>query len=442
MRLALPGALPTLCIIHYQFSLYPLSLRILHTSDWHLGRSLFGRGRQREFEAFLDWLAATVESRGIELLVVAGDIFDTTTPGNATQKLYYQFLNRIALTPGSPCRHVVITSGNHDSPTFLDAPKELLRAFDVHVLGAVTGNPADEVRVLRDRQGRPEAVVCAVPFLRDRDIRTVEPGESLEDKIRKLSDGVSLHYAEIARIADERRRNLGADIPVIAMGHLFTAGCVTAEEDGVREIYAGALSIVCSTAFPPIFDYVAFGHMHVPQRVDKKEHMRYCGSPIPMGFGEAKQQKLVLQVDFEGREPAVTEIEIPRFQQLERLAGSLDELSAAIAALRSAGSNAWLEIDYRGDEAPATVQEAMEKAVAGSLLEIRRIRNNRPLQQALRQSATDETLQQLDPEAVFSRCLDAYGMEEALRPALVESYREVLRSIREEDVMAEKESNI
>jgi exonuclease SbcD len=415
-----------------------LSLRILHTSDWHLGRSLFGRGRLGEFEAFLDWLAGTIESRGIEVLVVAGDIFDNTTPGNATQKLYYQFLHRIALTPGSPCRHVVITSGNHDSPTFLDAPKELLRSFDVHVLGAATGDPVDEVRVLRDRQGSAEAIVCAVPFLRDRDIRTVEPGESLEDKIRKLSDGVSLHYAEIARIAEERRQSLGEQIPVITMGHLFTAGCVTTEEDGVREIYAGALSLICSAAFPPVFDYVALGHMHVPQKVDKKEHMRYCGSPIPMGFGEAKQQKLVLQVDFEGRTPSVTEIAIPCFQPLERLAGSLDELSAAIAALRSAGSNAWLEIDYRGDEAPATVQEAMEQAVAGSLLEIRRIRNNRPLQQALRQSAADETLQQLDPEAVFTRCLEASGTDEALRADLLASYREVLRSIREDDVMSEE----
>ena len=413
-------------------------MRLLHTSDWHLGRSLFGRGRLGEFEAFLDWLAGTIESRGIEVLVVAGDIFDTTTPGNATQKLYYQFLHRIALTPGSPCRHVVITSGNHDSPTFLDAPKELLRSFDVHVLGAATGDPVDEVRVLRDRQGSPEAIVCAVPFLRDRDIRTVEPGESLEDKIRKLSDGVSLHYAEIARIAEERRQSLGERIPVIAMGHLFTAGCVTTEEDGVREIYAGALSLICSAAFPPVFDYVALGHMHVPQKVDKKEHMRYCGSPIPMGFGEAKQQKLVLQVDFDGRTPTVSEIAIPCFQPLERLAGSLDELSAAIAALRAAGSNAWLEIDYRGDEAPVTVQEAMEEAVAGSLLEIRRIRNNRPLQQALRQFAADETLQQLDPEAVFTRCLEASGTDEVLRADLMASYREVLRSILEDDVMSEE----
>jgi exonuclease SbcD len=414
-------------------------VRVLHTSDWHLGRSLYGRSRQREFEAFLDWLAGIVESEGIEVLVVAGDIFDTTTPGNATQTLYYRFLHRIALSPQSPCRHVVVTSGNHDSPTFLDAPKELLRSFDVHVLGAVTDNPDDEVLVLHDKEGRPEAVVCAVPFLRDRDIRTVEPGESTEEKIRKLAEGVGRHYDDVALIAEGRRQSLDLQIPVIAMGHLFTAGCITIDDDGVRDIYAGALSLICSSVFPETFDYVALGHMHVPQKVAGSEHMRYCGAPIPMGFGEAKQKKLVLRVDFEGRVPTVTEIAIPCFQPLRRLSGSLDELTLSIAALRAADSTAWLEIDYRGDEPPSIVQEKLEEAVDGSRLEIRRIRNNRPLQQALRQADMDESLQQLDPEAVFTRCLEAYGTDETLRSSLMESYREVLRSIREDDVMAEKE---
>lgn len=400
---------------------------------------LYGRNRQQEFESFLEWLAGIIETQGIEVLLVAGDIFDTTTPGNVTQKLYYRFLNRIALTQGSPCRHVVITSGNHDSPTFLDAPKELLRSFDVHVLGAVTGNPEDEIRVLHDRQGIPEALVCAVPFLRDRDIRYVEPGESLEDKIRKLSDGVSRHYADIARLAEVRRQSFGVHIPVIAMGHLFTAGCITVEGDGVREVYAGALSLICSSAFPSEFDYVALGHLHVPQKVDGAEHKRYCGSPIPMGFGEAKQTKLVLQVDFQERVPTVTEITIPCFQPLERLGGSLDELNVAIAALRASDSTAWLEIEYRGEEPASVVQEVLEKAVEDSKLEIRRIRNNRMLGQVLQQAGPDETLQQLDPEAVFMRCLNACGTDEALRPALLESYREVVRSIREEDVLAESE---
>jgi len=413
-------------------------VKILHTSDWHLGRTLYGRSRQREFELFLDWLAELVESRGIEALIVSGDIFDTTTPSNASQRLYYRFLHRIALSSDLPCRHIIIVGGNHDSPSFLDAPKELLRSFDVHVLGAVNGEPEEAVLVLRDADGEPEAVVCAVPYLRDRDIRTVEAGESMEDKNRKLIEGVARHYAEVARIAEERRQSLGCDIPVIATGHLFTAGGVKLEDDGVREIYVGSLARIGVSAFPASLDYVALGHLHVPQRVGGEERLRYSGSPIPMGFGEARQRKLVLEVEFEGHVPKVTEVEVPCFQPLEKLAGSLDEVTAAIAVLRSAGSSAWLEIDYIGDQPASVVQEALEAAVEGSMLEIRRIRNNRPLRQAMGQLDADETLEQLDPEAVFERCLDVRKIDETLRPVLLESYREVLRSIHEDDVRAEE----
>ena len=130
-------------------------LKLLHTSDWHLGRALFGRKRYAEFEAFLDWLAETLERQGIDVLLVAGDVFDTGTPSNRAQELYYRFLCRVA---SSSCRHVVLIAGNHDSPTFLDAPRELLRALDVHVVGGAAENqdPADEVLVLRGERGDPE----------------------------------------------------------------------------------------------------------------------------------------------------------------------------------------------------------------------------------------------------------------------------------------------
>lgn len=414
-------------------------MRLLHTSDWHLGRTLYGRSRYREFEAFLDWLATVVVSQQIEALFVSGDLFDTTTPSNMAQSLYYRFLHRIALVPDSPCRHVIITGGNHDSPTFLDAPKELLRSLDVHVLGAVTAHTEDEVLVLSDREGKPEAIVCAVPYLRDRDIRTVEPGESVEDKSRKLLEGVARHYAAVAAHADLLRNGIAEPVPVIATGHLFTAGGMTVEGDGVREIYVGSLARVGTSAFPDTFDYVALGHLHVPQTVGGEDRLRYSGSPIPMGFGEARQRKLVLQVDFAGRVPTVTGIEVPCFQQLETLSGTLDELCVAIAALRSAGSSAWLEIDYRGVEPASVVQDTLERAIEGSLLEIRRIRSKRPFTGSLCSAAEDETLQEIDPEAVFVRCLDARGMDEALRPMLMESFREVLHAIHEEGLMTETE---
>ena len=146
-------------------------MKILHTSDWHIGRTLYGRKRYEEFEVFLTWLAETIQDNAIDALLVAGDVFDTSAPSNRAQELYYRFLCRMA---ASSCRHVVVVAGNHDSPSFLNAPKELLKALDVHVVGSSTESPEDEVLVLRNEQDAPELIVCAVPYLRDRDIRVAE----------------------------------------------------------------------------------------------------------------------------------------------------------------------------------------------------------------------------------------------------------------------------
>ena len=128
-------------------------MRLLHTSDWHIGRTLYGRKRYEEFESFLTWLAETIQQNEIEALLVAGDVFDTSAPSNRAQELYYRFLCRVA---ASSCRHVVVVAGNHDSPSFLNAPKELLKALNVHVVGSSTEFSEDEVLVLRNEQDAPE----------------------------------------------------------------------------------------------------------------------------------------------------------------------------------------------------------------------------------------------------------------------------------------------
>ncbi len=275
-------------------------MKILHTSDWHLGRSLYGRKRYEESSAFLDWLNQTIEEEKIDALLVAGDVFDTSTPSNRAQELYYRFLCRVA---GSCCRHVVVIAGNHDSPSFLNAPKELLRALNVYVVGSITDPLDDEVIVLY-ADAKPEAIVCAVPYLRDKDIRTVEPGETIDDKNVKLVEGLKKHYADIFQIAEQKRTEIihaGHDrIPILAMGHLFTAGGKTVDGDGVRELYVGSLAHVGKDVFPSSFDYLALGHLHVPQVVGSEEHIRYCGSPIPMGYGEATQEKKVVIIEFAG----------------------------------------------------------------------------------------------------------------------------------------------
>ena len=403
-------------------------MNVLHTSDWHLGRALYGRRRYNEFAAFLEWLAARVENEQIDVLLIAGDVFDTTAPSNRAQELYYSFLCRIANT--STCHQVVVIGGNHDSPSFLNAPKALLGALNVHVVGAMDAD--DEVVVCRNVAGDPEAIVCAVPYLRDRDIRQSEAGESMDDKRAKLAEGVCAHYQQIGERAEIARGDL--DIPIIGMGHCFAAGGVTLADDGVRDLSVGSLDHVEASAFPACFDYLALGHLHVPQKVAQSETMRYCGSPIPMGFGEANQQKLVLQISFEGRTPDVAEIPVPCFQPLRRIAGGMEEILEALKQLKLEHSNAWVEVEYTDDDIAPDLREQVEAAIEGTDLEIRRIKNKRVMDRVLQRIDTAETLDDLEPADVFSRCLEEYEIPDDQRAELIASYTEILNTMQEADL--------
>ncbi|WP_367107006.1 exonuclease SbcCD subunit D C-terminal domain-containing protein [uncultured Psychrobacter sp.] len=274
-------------------------LTILHTSDWHLGRRLYGRMRYEEFDAFLNWLEDTISAQKVDVLIVAGDIFDTMTPSNRAQALYYEFLGKVST---SCCEHIIIVAGNHDSPTFLDAPSQVLKFLNVHVIGTACDDVGDEVLVLDGTDGMPHCIIAAVPYLRDRDVRSSSAGESADSKDANVIKGIRAHYDEVATIAKNYQESLCKThqryIPIIATGHLFAAGGKTTDDDGVRDLYVGSLGKVSAEMFDARFDYVALGHLHVPQRVGGQEHIRYSGSPIAMGFGEAKQQKQVLLVQF------------------------------------------------------------------------------------------------------------------------------------------------
>jgi exonuclease SbcD len=409
-------------------------LKLLHTSDWHIGRTLYGRKRYEEFEAFLTWLAETIQENQIDVLLVAGDVFDTSAPSNRAQELYYRFLRRIV---ASPCRHVVLVAGNHDSPSFLDAPKELLKALDIHVVGSMSETLEKEVLVLRNNQDEAELIVCAVPYLRDRDIRVAEAGETIEDKERKLLEGIRGHYSAVAALAERKRKELGADIPIVALGHIFTSGGQTVEGDGVRELYVGSLAHVKTESFPNCFDYLALGHLHVPQEVNDLETRRYSGSPLPMGFGEANQQKSVCQVEFHSMEPSIQLIVVPVFQKLERVKGDWEGISSRIRELSAAGSQTWLEIIYEGAEIFGDLRERLDGAISGTQMEILRVKNNRIIDCVLEQTNEEETIDDLDENDVFLRCLDVQEVPEDQRSELLRTYQETLASLNEHDAQAE-----
>ena len=405
-------------------------MKVLHTSDWHIGRALYGRKRYQEFERFLDWLIACIETEGVEALLVAGDVFDNGTPSNRAQELYYRFLCRCA---GAGCRHVVVTAGNHDSPSLLNAPREVLRYLDIHVVGCMAEAVDDELVVLYDSNGKAELIVCAVPYLRDRDIRRAEAGETFEDKGRKLVEGIRDHYKRVDAAALAKRAELGGGLPIVAMGHLFTSGGLTIADDGVRELYVGTLGHVRADIFPDCIDYLALGHLHVAQRVSGSDVRRYSGAPLPMSFSEAGQRKLVLVLNVDGSGVAAQEIAVPCFQPLATVRGDWSQITERIAELKRDAASVWLEVIYEGEEIVADLQERLRELIDGTSLEILRSKNLRLVNRTLSRLAAEETLDDLTVDEVFARCLAAHEVPVEQQGELVAVFREAVLALQDED---------
>jgi len=406
-------------------------MKVLHSSDWHIGRALYEKKRYREFESFLNWLLETIKQQEIDVLLLSGDIFDTSTPSNRSQEIYYRFLYQVASC--SCCRHLVVIAGNHDSPSFLSAPKELLKVLNVHVIGSFSGNYEDEVLILKNRDDLPELIVCAVPYLRDRDVRLVQPGESMEEKEKKLTEGIREHYFNVCELADQKRKELKMEIPIIAMGHLFTAGGKTVDGDGVRDLYVGSLVHLTVDIFPSCIDYLALGHLHIPQKVNDSDIIRYSGSPLQMSFGEAKQQKNICMIEFEGRSPTVSLIQVPVFQKLESIRGTWDQIEKRITELLNVKDSIWVEIIYEGEEVIGNLRERLESIVNGSEIEILRVKNNHIIKMVLNKKFENECLDDMSVDDVFQRCLELNKVPLEQQAELLNAYQEIVISLNEVD---------
>ncbi|MDF7810453.1 exonuclease subunit SbcD [Hymenobacter sp. YC55] len=336
-------------------------MRVLHTADWHLGqRFISGHERTDEHRHFLDWLVETVRTQRVEVLVIAGDIFDTGSPSNQALELYYSFLLNMR---GTSCRDIVVVGGNHDSPATLNAPARLLRHLRVHVVGCVPDCFEDQVLVLDDATGKPGLVVCAVPFLRDRDVRLSVPGETAEEREARIKQGIADHYGRMAEVEQVwQLKDLG--LPVLATGHLYAAGA--APSDSERTIHVGNLGQITADHFPAIFDYVALGHLHRPQRVGGREHIRYSGSPIPLSFSEVDHPKEVLLLEFGGGKLQTLEaLPVPGARRLVRFHGALDEVVLLLTSYDNSGYAlpAWADVQIHSELTQLEVAEALLKVI-------------------------------------------------------------------------------
>ena len=376
-------------------------MRIIHTADWHLGQFFYTKSRAAEHQAFLDWLLQQAETQQVDAIIVAGDIFDTGSPPSYARELYNHFVVRLQTTG---CQLVVL-GGNHDSVAMLNESRELLACLNTRVIAAASDDLQQQVLLLNKRNGEPGAVLCAIPYLRPRDIMRSQSGLSGREKQQTLLQAISEHYQHCWQEACAQREAANLPLPIIATGHLTTVGVTTS--DAVRDIYIGTLDAFPADAFPPA-DYIALGHIHRSQRVANSEHIRYSGSPIPLSFDELSKEKSVLLVDFvDGALSQVTPLPIPCFQPMQIIKGSLAEIEQQLATLTAASPEkpVWLDIEIVTDDWLSELQRRIQQLTADLPVDVVLLRRNREQREQVIARQHNETLSELSVEDVFARRL-------------------------------------
>ncbi|WP_027075485.1 exonuclease subunit SbcD [Maribacter antarcticus] len=290
-------------------------MKILHTSDWHIGKQLHKYDLADDLNLFFDWLIPYIKTEVIDVLLVSGDIFDQANPSQSAFKQYYDVLRQLVQLD---CK-LIITGGNHDSAAVLNAPKELLNAFDITVIGGAT-ETLSELFVDVEKNGE-RLVVAAVPFLKDRDIRKSVAGETYATKIEQIKAGLQIYFSTI----NTHYQNHYSDGFFVVMGHLFVQGSSVSESE--RDIQIGNQAGVEASMFQGIPDYVALGHIHKPQAISEEEHIHYCGSPISLSFSEKEDEKQVNVITLKDNQLQRLEIvPIPKPRNLVAFEGSLEEV--------------------------------------------------------------------------------------------------------------------
>ncbi len=413
-------------------------LRLLHTSDWHLGHELHGRDREFEHGAFLDWLVAQAVLFAAHVVVVAGDVFDTSNPSARAQAAYYRFLR--TLRAALPEVRIVVVGGNHDSGHRLDAPSPLLDELGVHVVGVVPRRAdgsldVDRVLVpLRGDGGAVAAWLVAMPYVRLQDL----PVAALASPAA-ASAAIAALYEEALAAADDRA---GADAAVVATGHSFFAHAVSSV-DSERKIQMGNEAALPAELFVDAVQYLALGHLHRAQRVGGHEHLRYCGSPLPLALDERTYDHQVLAVTLQGRTPAVVEPRrVPRRVEVVRIpeAGTarLVEVLWRLAQLPARGAGPaharpYLDIAVREDVRVPDLRGQLDAALDDRDAWLARLVDHSPRLMGGDPGISAASLAEADPEHIFA---EFWGLHEPEPPAAAvrAAFHELLESVRAERV--------
>ncbi|MEJ1298582.1 MAG: exonuclease SbcCD subunit D C-terminal domain-containing protein [Candidatus Sedimenticola sp. (ex Thyasira tokunagai)] len=413
-------------------------LRIIHTADWHLGHTLHGVSRHYEHEKFLDWLLERMEERQIDALIVAGDIFDSANPPTAALSLFYRFL--VEAKRRLPSIDLVLTGGNHDSPSRLEAPSPILDALGVTVIGGIGQNGSaapDYQRLLiplTNRDGETEAWCLAMPFLRNADLPNLE-----DETLDPFIEGVRSRYDDLLALALERR---GESQGLVVTGHCYMVGGELSEMSE-RRILGGNQHALPVNIFGEAVVYAALGHLHLAQRVGGHEHIRYSGSPIPLSLSEVNYAHQVVELEMvAGKVSRIEPLKIPRKVDILRIpqggAVPLDQVVTALGELKldhgmSHHSYPFLEVRVLLERPEPALRRQIEEAITDLPLRLLKVTiEYSGSGGSLADKQSETRLEELQPEQVFLQCYRR-SHDEPPPQLLLDCFHQLLESVQTEE---------
>ena len=399
-------------------------MKILHTADWHIGKKLHKHYLYEDFDLFINWLIKLIIEQEIEAILISGDVFDLANPSAEARKQYYRALLQLRKTN---CQ-LIITGGNHDSPSMLDAPKEILNELNVTVIGGMPSKIEECLIPLQNKKGENELIVAALPFLRDSDLRSIDEEVVYENRIEAIRNGIEATFTKAAKTS----KDLYPELPVLAMGHLYAAGIESSESE--RDIQIGNQAAFQASQFNTEFSYVALGHIHKPQRVNAQIPTFYSGSPLPLSFSERKDEKRLLLIDTEnGFEPE--SIAIPSFRKLIRINGSIAEIQQKLFSLESQGSlTNLIEVELKEENYDSNLIAQLDDLVTNfeqANFEI--VKHRATFKNQLRESGklfeSHQHLEDLKPQEVFQKLLAQHSYAEDVKEKVNIAFQELLEEV-------------
>lgn len=401
-------------------------LKILHTSDLHIGKRLYQAELCEEQNLFFQWLVSYIRDHKVDVLLISGDVFDVANPSSESRRIYFELLRELMILK---CK-VIIAGGNHDSPSVLEAPRELLKYLDIHVIGNLPEDYSKMLVPVKAADGQTKAVIASVPFLRDADLRRYNQDENYEERTEVIRNGIASVFQKTAVLCKEQFPG----VPALAMGHLYVQGGVVSESE--REIQVGNLAGLEVKYLPDYFGYYALGHLHKPQEPGGK--FVYSGSPVQLSFSEAGNENRVMLITIANQSLTCESISVPIHRRLVRMEGTVEAIREKLRDY-DAGSGQlpdFIELIAREEKHDPAKLLDLETVIEGFKHEYAVILKRRIsfADKSIGTASlydTSQSIAEMKPEEVFVKRLDKEELPDNTRELLLEAFRDVMEEVQQ-----------